>query len=255
MNQLIRCVNCDEVFLKTPFDQSPEYEPTHPGQSESYRMTQKDDFEDFLKLHRDHRLEPLTILKDSFISEGLYQDPLRTSYFKATNGKEVFLIKRSRQDIHQPMKYQLIYGDYELKLLRLEAQSEAILKQWSFEFKKNPSLLERGETFLGIFQKVLHSLRIDQLERIDEESPSPLDIYHRLDDIGLAFLLRNCRNRFKGKDYSEVEGFINRHKDDGVLLVKATYQIQIHEKVKTKKEAIPDLLSLEKQKALQKKKS
>ncbi len=254
MNKLIRCVNCDEVFLKTPFDRNPEYDPPLPGKPESFRVTQRDDFEDFLKIHRDHHLEPLTILKDSYISEGLYGDPLRTSYFKATNGKEVFLIKRFREDIHQPMRYQLIYGDYELRLLRLEAQSEAILKQWRFEFKKNPSLLAQGEVFLGILQKVITTLQVNQLERFDEESPSSLEIFYRLDEIGLAYLLRNCRNRFKREDYSEIEGFILRHKDDGVLLLKATYQIQIHEKVKTKKEALPTVLSLEKEKALQKKK-
>lgn len=254
MNQLIRCINCDEVFLKTPFDQTPEYDSPIPGQPDSFRVTQRDDFEDFLKIHRDHHLEPLTILKDSYISEGFYRDPLHTSYFKATNGKEVFLIKRFRQDIHQPVRYQLIYGDYELKLIRLEAQSEAILKQWRFEFRKNPSLLARGESFLGIFEKVIDTLQIDQLERIDEESPSPLTVYYRLDEIGLAYLLRNCRNRFRREDYSEVEGFIFRHKDDGVLLLKATYQIQIHEKIKTKKKAMPAVLSLEEQKAVQKKK-
>ena len=26
MNQLIRCKKCDEIFMKTPFDQYPEYE-------------------------------------------------------------------------------------------------------------------------------------------------------------------------------------------------------------------------------------
>lgn len=254
MNQLIRCVNCDEVFLKTPFDQSPKYDSPLPGHPDSFRVTQRDDFEDFLKTHRNHRLEPLTILKDSYISEGLYCDPLHTSYFKATNGKEVFLIKRSRKDIHQPMKYQLIYGDYELKLIRLEAQSEAIIKQWRFEFKENPSLHARGEMFLGIFQKVIETLQIDQLERVDEESPSPLEIYYRLDEIGLAYLLRNCRNRFKREEYPEVEGFISRHKEDGVLLLKAIYQIQIHEKIKTQKETLQTVLSTEEQKAVQKKK-
>ncbi len=28
MNQLIHCITCDALFLKTPFDQEPEYEYT-----------------------------------------------------------------------------------------------------------------------------------------------------------------------------------------------------------------------------------
>lgn len=254
MSQLIRCINCDEVFFKTPFDQAPEYEKNILNSEEPFRVIQKDDLKDFLKNHQGHRLENLTVFKDSYISEKPYLDPLKISYFKATNGKELFLIKRWRDDIHQPLRYQLIYGDYELKLIRIETQDEAILKQWNFEFKNNPSLLLKGEGFLRIFQKVIKNLHIEQMERLPEESPSPLEVYYRLDEVGLAYLLRNCRNRFKGEDYSAIEAFIYNHKDDGVLLLKATYQIQINEKTKAKKKPIPPILPLEKRKAIPKEK-
>ena len=57
-----------------------------------------------------------------------------------------------------------------------------------------------------------------------------------MDDMSSFYLLRNCRNIFKGMEYSDIEDFIYRHKDDGVLLLKARYRIQIRQKPKTRKE-------------------
>jgi len=65
--------------------------------------------------------------------------------------------------------------------------------------------------------------------------------------------LRNCRNIFKGQEYLAIEEFIHRHKDDGVLLLKATYKIQLTEGAKTKKKAAPASLPLEKEKIIAKK--
>jgi len=37
MNQLIRCKNCDEIIMKTPFDQYPEYEWDTERSPENFR--------------------------------------------------------------------------------------------------------------------------------------------------------------------------------------------------------------------------
>jgi hypothetical protein len=67
------------------------------------------------------------------------------------------------------------------------------------------------------------------------------------------YLLRNCRNIFKGQEYSAMEEFIHRHKDDGVLLFKATYKIQLTQIPKPGKKAMPASLPLEKEKIIEKK--
>jgi hypothetical protein len=67
------------------------------------------------------------------------------------------------------------------------------------------------------------------------------------------YLLRNCRNIFKGQEYSAMEEFIQRHKDDGVLLLKATYKIQLTEIAKPMEETTPAFLPLEKEKIIRKK--
>jgi len=95
-------------------------------------------------------------------------------------------------------------------------------------------------------------MHIKNLERISEESAHPLEISYRMDDISLFYLLRNSRNIFKGQEYSDIENFIYRHKDDGVLLLKARYKIQITERVKTKKEAVSAVICVADKKVMKK---
>lgn len=252
MNQLIRCKNCDEIFLKTSFDQYPEYEWDPNRSLENFRNIEKDDYQDFLIHHHGHRLENLTIIEDSFVSERPYFEPIKTSFFKATNGKEKFVIKKFRKKIDEPLTYQLIAGDYSLKCIAVEIQSEVISKQLKREWK--PSLPQAQiDAFLKLYRTIAEDIEIKDLERVAEESHHPLEIYYKIDDLHLMYLLRNCRNIFKGKEYSAMEDFIQREKDDGVLLLKATYKIQLTQMAKTKKRAIPAHLPLEKEKMVEKK--
>lgn len=253
MNQFIHCINCDEVFLKTSFDQSPEYEYVSNRLPESFQRIEKNDFQDFLKNHRGHHLENLETLEDSFISEKPYSEPVKISYIKVTNGKEKFLVKKFREKISEPLTYQLIHGDYSLRLLRLEIQSEEIAKQLRTEFKKTPLTEKQIESFVKVYQQIQKNIDIKELERVSEESSYPLEIYYKMDDVSLAFLLRNCRNIFEGQDYLKIEAFIHRHRDDGVLLLKGTYQIQIAEMTRQKKEAVPAQTAIREKTVIEKK--
>jgi hypothetical protein len=252
MNQLIRCKNCDEIIMKTPFDQYPEYEWDTGRSPENFRSIEKDDFQDFLIHHHGHQLENLKIIEDSFVSERAYSEPIKTSFFKATNGKEKFVIKKFREKIDEPLKYQLISGDYSLKCTALEIQSEEISKQLKRELKPPLSQIQIV-AFLKLYGAIIENINIHDLERISEESPYPLEIYYKLDDLHLMYLLRNCRNLFKGQEYSAMEEFIHRHKDDGVLLLKGTYKIQLTEITKPGEKAVPAFSSLKKEKFIEKK--
>ena len=253
MNQLIRCITCNEIFARTPYDQWPEYEYVPISSSEPYRTIEKEDFQDFLKHHRNHSMEDLEILMDSFVSEKPYSEPTKVSYFKATNGKERFVIKKFRKRIDEPLSYQLISGDYSLKLLKFEIQSEEIIKQLKRELDNSPLPEHKLEAFLKLYQQVLKTIDIKNLDRIPEDSPHPLEIYYKMDEISLAYLLRNCRVIFKGQEFKEIEAFIHRHKEDGVLLLKATYQIQISEAAKSKKDALPIPHAIEEKRYVEKK--
>ena len=252
MNQLIRCKNCDEIFMKTPFDHWPEYEfgSNHPD--ESIQAIEKDDFQDFLIHHHGHQLEDLRVIEDSFISEKAYSEPIKTSYFKATNGKESFVIKKFRERIDEPLKYQLIAGDYSLKWIGLHVQTEEIVKQLKKEFKDNPFTQDQIDAFVKLYHQIVETLHVKNLERVPEESPNPLEIFYKMDDVSLFYLLRNCRHIFNKQEHLRIEDFIHRHREDGVLLLRATYKIQIKEIAKSKKKPVPASVLLRKKKVLKK---
>ncbi len=251
MNQLIRCKNCDAIFMKTPFDQSPEYERDPYRTPENFRSVERDDLQDFLIHHRGHRLENLKIIEDSFVSEKAYSEPLKTAFFKATNGKENFVIKKFREKIDEPLKYQLISGDFSLKCTAIEIQWEEIFKQLKREMKP-PLSQTQMDAFLKLYRHLFKNIDIHDLERVPEDSPYPLEIYYKINDVHLMYLLRNCRTIFKGQEYLAIEEFIHRHKDDGVLLLKATYKIQLTETAKKKKKPVATSIPLEKEKLIKK---
>jgi hypothetical protein len=198
-------------------------------------------------------LEDLQIIDDSFVSEKAYLEPIKVSYFRATNGKERFVIKKYREKIDEPLRYQLIAGDYHLKCIGVKIQEKEIARQLEAEFKTAPLSQKKLNAFFKLFRRVVEIIDINNLERVDEESSNPLEIYYKLDDVSLAYLLRNCHSIFKGEEYINIEEFIHRHKDDGVLLMKAIYSIYLSEKAKTEKKTISTQIPLEKRKILEKK--
>ena len=243
MSQLVRCVECDTVFLKTPYDQSPEY--TGDGARRD-RTIERDDYGNFLRNHRGHRLEDLSVVEDSWIGEKEYGEPIHVSYVRATNGRERFLVRRHREHIEDPLKYELIHGDYSLNCVRVEIQSGEITQELEWVLRERPAAPEKIHAFLELFQHVSGQVDITALERVPEESGHPLEVYHRIDDVSLFYLLRNCRALFHPEEFPDVESFIYRHRGDGVLLLKATYQIQIKERIRTIEEITPAFLGLPK---------
>ncbi len=239
MNRFIRCIDCGEGFMKTAFDQCPEYEkdPNHP--LEPAQVIRKDDFQEFLRNHHGHRLEELEIIRNSFVSERDYMEPVKTSYLKAVNSKkEKFIIKRARETVAEKLRYEVISGDYFWECTGVEVQSEGITKQLKTEFGTHPFSGSKISRFLRLYERIARDIDVKKLERAPEELSHPLEEFYKMDDMSLFYLLRNCRNIFKGAEYSDIEDFIYRHKDDGVLLLKARYRIQIiMEKAKTKEEA------------------
>lgn len=249
MNQLIRCVNCDEVFMKTPFDQIPEYELNLSDTHKTINSYEKDDFRDFLQNHYGHKLEELKIIEDSFISEKEYFEPVKISYFKATNGKEKFIIKKFRDKIDEPVKYELIHGDYFLKCVSIEIQENEIKK----ELKRIlPSISQKKiDKFINVLYQILKKVELKELERANGESFHPLKVYYKMDDTSLAYLLRNCWNIFSKQEYNEIESFIYENKDEGVLLFLVTFEIQIKQFTK-KEEKMIRASQLEKKAVLKK---
>ena len=186
------------------------------------------------------------------MSEKAYSEPLKTGFFKATNGKENFVVKKFREKIDEPLKYRLIHGDYKLQCASIEIQSYEISKQLKRGITP-PLSQDKIDSFIKLYRHIIEEVDIKDLERITEESLYPLEVYYKLDEVHVMYMLRNCHNIFKGQEYSAIEEFIQQQKDDGVLLLKATYKIQLTESNKSAQKEVPASLALKKTKIIRKK--
>ena len=238
--------------MRSPFDEPLEYR-LGPGLSpEHFQNVERDDFKDFLSHHQGHLLENLDIIEDSYVSDKAYSEPVKTSFFRATNGKEKFVVKKFREIIDEPLKYELVAGDYRLQCVSVEIQAEGIVKQLAREM--SPSLSQdKIDAFMKLMDAFVEGVKIQELERVPQESHHPLEIYYKIGDVHVMYLLRNCRRIFKEQEHSAVEEFIHRHKDDGILLLKATFKIQITPKANARKRATLPPLPFENEKMLRQK--
>jgi hypothetical protein len=252
MDPFIHCITCDAVFHKTPYDQMPEHEWGGKDSPDRVRTVERDDYKDFLQDHQGHRLEELQVLEGSFMGTGDYREPVKTSYWKATNGKERFVIKGSRKDIHEPLRYQLIRGDYQVKCISLEIQSREITRQLEIEFRANPLSQKKITAFLHLVQEITQGLEAAHLERVPEESLNPLEIYYQMDDVHTAFLLRRCRKIFDREEFEGVQEFVHHHREDGVLLLRGKHQIQMVEVARAEEEVKESTVSADKKRLVKK---
>ena len=252
MYPFIHCVTCNAVFHKTPYDQVPEHEWGVEDSPDLARTVEKDDYQNFLQDHRGHRLEELQVVEGSFMGTGDYREPVKTSYWKATNGKERFVIKGSRQSIRDPLRYQLIRGDYQVKCISLEIQSQEITKQLEIEFRTNPLSQEKITALLHLLREITLGLDAGHLERVAEESLNPLEIYYRIDDVHAAFLLRKCRKIFNREEFEMIQEFVHHQREDGVLLLRGKHQIQMLEVARAEEEVTEATVPAEKERLVKK---
>jgi hypothetical protein len=117
---------------------------------------------------------------------GDYREPVKASYWKATNGKERFVIKGSRQSIREPLKYQLIRGDYQVTCVSLEIQSREIRRQLEIEFRTNPLCQKKIVAFLNLLQEIAQGLDAGTWRGFQKS----LNRIYYIDDVHTAFAWR-----------------------------------------------------------------
>jgi hypothetical protein len=222
----IRCVECDVVARITDYDDLPHY--SYDQNSEEVVEKPMDDEAGFMSLHKRHELEELFVVKDSFISNGRYGEPLKINFFEATNGTERFVIKGWREDVNKAMEYEVIPGYIETNFT-LEAQTREIRKQIGEEIK-NPQLADTSiERFIQIVETVVSHLPVRDHLEITAETDTPLVSHCKLGTSGIREVLTLCKDYFSEADLKRLEQFIyrnNTYNDPMTILLKRTFSIK-----------------------------
>jgi hypothetical protein len=212
----------------TEGDCSPHY-TWNDGEINEIEM---DDRKAFLQKHKDHPTEYLTPLTPP-LSDKPYNEPLKTSYFEATNGTDRFLIKRWRTTIEAPFTYEIIEGSIKLKNGVLRIQASAIKKQLQAENDSDFSE-EKIHSFIQAVRAEVKQLDPKALE-ITAEGETPLISYYQLGSTCVDRILTRCQDRFTQRELNQLRNFISEHNEyDDVMTVISKKELTIQTKVQKK---------------------
>ncbi len=241
-NRWIRCIECNKVAHVTDYDRSPQYQ--YDRDFENSIEKPMDDMKPFMMQHERHNMEELSVIKDSFISEGKYGEPRKESYFQATNGKEQFVIRGWREDINAPLQYELIPG-YIKTTISLKVQSHEIQRQMREEMKTPPIAETKIEQFIQIVERVASQFsRRDEIE-ITAETDTPLVSHCKMDSSAIGEILSLSREIFDAGDVKKVERFIHQNNNCNgpmTLLLKRTFTVKRERSTAPESEEEPLLL-------------
>ena len=106
IEKLIRCIKCDEVI---PWG---DILGSIPNADPLPRVEWSDeDLEirkEFFHIHQEHPLEELRVNHDTIVSDKPDWEAVKTTAFEASNGHQIFLIKRTKARLDRPAVYQLV---------------------------------------------------------------------------------------------------------------------------------------------------
>ncbi|MBW2057967.1 MAG: hypothetical protein JRH07_01685 [Deltaproteobacteria bacterium] len=221
--QLVRCIQCNAVALFSSVDRSPEYHKEHG----KWVAVEHDDRALFLQRHLNHPHEVLQVLEGSFMSYQDYWEPVKTSYFEATNGREHFVVKKSRKSILDPYRYELIAGRLRLIPGRLTVDKKAI--QGELERALSPSLVssQKIKIFVESLGRTVSRIRPQELKRIAFERKTPVLWSYSLDKRIMETAFRACSNRLARRERDSLACFLRESLDDDLFVATARVQFRI----------------------------
>ena len=222
----IRCVDCNVAAHITDYDCLPYY--SYDQTCDEVGEHASDDELLFMGGHKGHSMEELFVLKDSFISEGRYGEPLKISYFEATNGTERFVVKGWREDINRAMHYEVIPGYIEMSFKR-EVQADEIRRQLGEEIKDPPLAKTAIERFIRIVEQVVARFPVSDCIEMTAETDTPLVSHCRLGVNALREIMAASREIFAGEEWEKVERFVygnNDYNEAMTLLLKRSFTVK-----------------------------
>jgi len=215
---LLRCHDCNRLLLLGSHNRAPAWR-MRAGDVEPIEIP-RDDEEEFRRTHARHRLGKLAVVDGSFVSEGAWSDPMRVTYFEATDGNETVVVRRHRTHLDRPVIYEVVPGRLEVRPVALEVQARDIGRQIEADL---PGLLDAGEVahFLRAVEEIAGSLEPEELEEVCVDSRDTLVAYARLDEKHVAEILDRIRTDVPADTLRRLHRFIldNTEGDDVMNLV------------------------------------
>jgi len=221
MGTLIHCIDCNKVIHMAEWDSC-----THGDwQQAEIKEQEGNERQAFEQRHKNHRTEELTPVTPP-ISDKPYAEPLKVSYFEASNGNQRFVIKRWRNAIDDPCEYEVIDGRLEITHGKVRVQIEAIKKQ--FRAEHDGAIPEKKlNYFIKAIQEEVKGLDPDTLE-VSAEGETPLIAFYQLETQSVKRIFTRCWDTFDWHELKLLRDFVIEHNEyDDVMTIIAQREFSI----------------------------
>jgi hypothetical protein len=217
----IWCRNCGAIHHVTSFDRSPLFILT----AGELQETLADDWRDFMAQHAGHRLEPLSATGNDYFPDGSAIDPMSVAYIEASNGNETLLLCRSRRSIEEPVRYEIVKGQWVETGLSLEVQESEIRKEMKLHFSWAPAAPledEKIDLFLALVREVVRELEPHSLSTTEYSYTDDNISYAQLSSSLVDKLMAKCSGHFLPTELVALRRFIDSHREgcDVMALIK-----------------------------------
>ncbi len=225
IEKLIRCARCNEVI---PHYQNSIFSHSLPGVEWSSEDLSRQ--EEFFQAHREHPIEEISVDPNTLISDRTPSEPIKVSYFEASNGTQKFLIRRTKDRLDRPARYEIIPGQLRVSNVSLKVQERDLRKQISSPNGYIPLSEEKVTRFIQALKEEVESIPPEKFsEEIDiQEGETTLLAYGTLKESHWENILRRCGQGFKTSEMEKIRQFIDENREPGdVLALEVARRITI----------------------------
>ncbi len=171
--------------------------------------------EEFFRNHNGHALEELTVDFDTYVSDKPSFELIKVSYFEATNGRERFLIKRSRERFDQPAHYEIIPGKLKISNVACEILEGELRRQLG-RLNGSCQLAEEEINFLiKALQEELRNISPEEFfQEIDivEEIDTPLTLLGSFKDKHWQNIVQRLQNYLPQDAFMRILDFLEKNR-------------------------------------------
>lgn len=204
------CRNCDVIHHVTAFDKAPVYSVLG-GEIQENPVN---DWRDFVTAHAGHMLEPWRGTGEKYFPNGSIADPMGVGYIEVTNGAARILLKRTRTNIDEPVRFQRLSGRLADSGATLEIQENEIKNEMKYHFSWAPLSFDDQKIarFVQLFKESVkdidpRSVRVSEYSYTDDNIS-----YGILEDFMVEALLAKCAANFIPAELQSIRRFVETHR-------------------------------------------
>jgi len=227
VKKIIRCQQCHQVIPLLESNGDFGNSSALPGVEWSSEDLENQ--KEFFLGHGNHNIEELLVDPETFVSDKPSYEPVKTSYFEASNGRQKFLIRRTRVRLDQPARYELIPGQLQISNISVSIQGNDLRKEISAHNGSLSLTEEKAEKFIQALQEEVENISPEKLTEeieVTQEGETPLLTYGILKEVHWENVLRKCQNDFQKNDLKKIKKFIQENREPGDVLA-----LRIHRQV------------------------